>query len=426
MFLMYMLRRSTTIGFALLLLAGAGPVGAGDTPATDWPGLWGPNRNARVAGPLRVEPGTQLVEVWRRPLGKGYSEVAMAGGRGYTLLTDGEVDHLLAFDLATGKDVWRTRMDKTLRGQSGSDDGPISTPLIAGARIFALDPWGKLFAFDRATGKVLWSRDLKTELGAVPPFWGFATSPLPVGETLIVQAGGAESNNLVALDQASGKTVWTSHPAKENGYSSPVLLTLAGTPQVVAATSDKVFGVKAGDGSVLWSHPSIGEPRQAPVALPEDRLLVLSPTEAALLKVVSEGGAWKVQELWRKPVFKGNYSPVVYHDGFLFGMSGAYLVCVDPASAEVKWREKVYNASLLLVGGYLAVVGERSGNFHLVEATGEGFREALRAPVLTPGARTLTGPMFAGGRFLLRNGEEMVMFELAAAPAAAPGKEGGP
>lgn len=399
----------------------------GSSPTAEWPGLWGPNRDARVAGPLAVGLGVQIREVWRRPLGKGYSEAAMAGGRGYTLYTDGEVDHLLAFDLATGKDLWRTRMDKTLRGQSGSDDGPISTPVIAGGRIFALDPWGKLFAFDRPTGKVLWTRDLKAELGAVPPFWGFATSPLPVGHTLVVQAGGAESNNLVALDPATGKTVWTSQPAKENGYSSPVLLTLAGTPQIVAATNDKVFGVRPEDGAVLWSHPGIGEPRQAPVLLPGDRVLVLSPNDAALLQVRREGSAWKAEEVWRKPVFKGNYSPVVYHGGLLFGMSGAYLVCVDPATAETRWREKVYNATLLLVDGHLAIVGERSGNFHLVEATGEGFREKLRAQVLTPGARTLTGPMFAGGRFLLRNGEEMVMFELAPPPAtpAAPAKGGG-
>lgn len=398
----------------LLLAAGLGLDGGRAAPpqSVEWPGLWGPNRDARVAGPLRVEPGMQVREIWRRPLGKGYSEVAMAAGRGYTMYTDGQIDHLLAFDLATGKEVWNAGMEKTLRGQSGSDDGPISTPTIADGRIFALDPWGKLFAFDQATGKVLWTRDLKAELGAVAPFWGFATTPLPLGRTLIIQAGGAERNNLVALDPATGKTVWSSQPANENGYSSPVLMTLAGVPQIVGATNDKVFGVVPEDGSVLWTHPAPGEPRQAPVTLPGDRVLVMSPTDVALLRVSSENGVWKVQELWRKPAFKGNYSPVVYHQGYLYGMNGSFLACVDPETGETKWREKVYNATLLLVDGHLAVVGERSGNFHLIEATGEGFREKLRAPIFTPGARTLTGPMFVGGRFLLRNSEEMVMFEL--------------
>jgi len=413
--LMYMLRWSLTIGFALLLLAGAGPAGAGDTPASDWPGLWGPHRDARVAGPLRAEPGMQLVEAWRRPLGKGYSEVAATAGRGYTMYSDGEVDHLLAFEVASGKEVWRARMAATYRGH-GSDDGPISTPVIADGRVFALDPWGVLFAFDAAAGRELWRRDLKADLGAVPPFWGFATSPLPLGKTLVVQAGGAERNNLVALDPATGKTLWASQPAKENGYSSPVSLTLAGTPQVVAATNDKIFGVKPEDGTVLWTLPGIGEPRQSPMPLPGDRLLVMSPDIAALLQVTHKDGVWQAVEVWKKPVFKGTYSPVVFHQGHLFGMNGMYLACVDPVTAEVKWREKIYSASLILVGDYLAVVGERSGSFQLVAATPEGFREALRIPVFTPGARTLTGPMFVDGGFLLRNGEEMVMLRLA--PAA--------
>jgi outer membrane protein assembly factor BamB len=397
---------------------------AGNRPA-EWPGLWGPGRDARVAGPLRVTPGMRIKEIWRRPIGKGFSEVAVAGGRGYVTFSDGEVDQLAALDLATGKEIWRSRMDPTYRGHDGSDDGPISTPILAGERIFSLNPWGKLFAVDKATGRGLWSRDLKAELGANPPFWGFATTPLPVGNSLVIQAGGEQSNNLVALDQATGKTLWTSHPASQNGYSSPVLMVFGGVEQIVAATTDKVFGVKPGDGSILWSVPSPGEPHQSPVPLPGDRFLLVTWEHATVYRIAQEGGAWKVQELWKKPVLKATYSPAVYYEGNVYGMNGTYLVCVNPDSGEVKWREKVYNAALLLVGGHLAVIGERSGNFQLVEATPEGFREKLKAHVFNPGARSLTGPMFVGGRFLLRNVEEMVMFELTeGAPAPAAGKEG--
>ena len=397
---------------ALFFIASGLQSQVGSRPA-EWPGLWGPGRDARVAGPLKVAPGMQVKELWRRAVGKGFSEVAMAGGRGYVTFSDGEVDQLAALDLATGKEVWRSRMDPTYRGHDGSDDGPISTPVLAGGRIFSLNPFGKLFAFDEATGRGLWSRDLKAELGASPPFWGFATTPLPVGDTLVVQAGGEQSNSLVALDPATGKTLWSSHPASQNGYSSPLLVTLGGVAQVVAATTDKVFGVNPEDGTLLWSVPSPGEPRQSPAPLPGDRLLLTTWQDATLYKLDREGGAWKVRELWRKPVLKSTYSPSVYHDGYIYGMNGTYLVCVDPETGEVKWREKVYNASLLLVDGHLAILGERSGNFHLVEATPEGFREKLKARVFNPGARSLTGPMFVGGRFLLRNVEEMVLFELA-------------
>ncbi|HYH47047.1 MAG TPA: PQQ-binding-like beta-propeller repeat protein, partial [Thermoanaerobaculia bacterium] len=242
-----------TIGFALLLLAGAGPAGAGDTPASDWPGLWGPHRDARVAGPLRAEPGMQLVEAWRRPLGKGYSEVAATAGRGYTMYSDGEVDHLLAFEVASGKEVWRARMAATYRGH-GSDDGPISTPVIADGRVFALDPWGVLFAFDAAAGRELWRRDLKADLGAVPPFWGFATSPLPLGKTLVVQAGGAERNNLVALDPATGKEIWV---APIEGPGQPSLRGLEYWPGDKATPARLFFGTR--DGRLIALDAATGQ-----------------------------------------------------------------------------------------------------------------------------------------------------------------------
>lgn len=399
--------------FALLLSVAVGLRAGQAAPSSgEWPGLWGPDRNARVAGPLKLEPDLELGEVWRRPLGKGFSEIAVSGGRGYTLFSDGQTDHLTAFDVATGKEVWRARLEATYRGHDGSDDGPISTPLVSDGRVFALDPFGRLFAFETATGRPLWKVDLPAELGAKAPWYGFATSPLPVGQLLVVQAGGAEKNNLVALDPATGKLVWSSHPAEKNGYSSPVLMTLAGSVQIVASTTDKIFGVNPKDGSVLWSHPSIGEPRQSPVAVPGDRILVMSYNESAILKVTSEAGAWKVQEVWKKPILKTNYSPTVYRDGYLYGMNGTYLVCVDPETGDVKWREKVYNASLILIDGHLAVLGEKSGNFQIIEATPEGFREKLRARVFTPGARSITGPVYVDGRFLLRNSEEMVMLEL--------------
>ena len=412
---------------AALLAMALNPGGGQAEPVRSayWPGLWGPNRDARVTDPLRVESGAQLKEVWRRPVGKGFSEVAMEGDRGYTMFTDGEFDHLTAFDLATGKEVWRTRMDATYRGHDGSLDGPISTPVTDSGRIFALNPEGKLFAFEAASGHVLWQRDLKAELGGVPPFWGFATTPLPFGKTVVVQAGGERSNNLVALDSATGKTVWAAQPSTKNGYSSPVLLTLAGVPQIVAATSDKVFAVRPEDGAILWTHEAIGEPRQSPVPLPGDRLFVTSWEESAVLKVTAGEGGFKVQEIWRKPVLKTTFSPTVFHQGFLYGMNGMFLTCLDPETGEMKWRERIFGASLILVGDYLALIGEQSGVFRLVEASPQGFHERLKASVFTPGARSLTGPMFVGGRFLLRNGEEMVMLELVNGNASKGEKQGG-
>src|ERR1700719_4059533 len=105
-------RRKLILGLAVLALAAAGGRAA-PPPRAPWPGLWGPDRNARIAAPLRLAPSVQVKEIWRRAIGKGFSEVAVAGGRGYTMFSDGETDHLTAFDVATGRETWRARLEAT-------------------------------------------------------------------------------------------------------------------------------------------------------------------------------------------------------------------------------------------------------------------------------------------------------------------------
>lgn len=415
--------RATLAGFVLAVLATPSD---GARARNDWPGLWGPDRSASVPGPLPIGPETELQEVWRRPLGKGYSEVVVAAGHGYTVFTDGETDQLIALDFATGETIWRAEMEATHRGLMGSDDGPLSSPLVDGRRVFVLDPFGRLFAFDAATGSELWRRDLAAEFGALRPAYGFATSPLAVGESLVVQAGGPE-HNIVALEQATGATIWSSHPAQTNGTASPVLTTFATRPQIVGVTTDRIFGLDPASGAPLWTHPLSGGPLKGPTIVSHDRLVVSSWVDTVLLKVEQKEDEFQVAELWRTPTLKANYSPVVYRRGHLYGMDRTYLTCLDVESGAVRWKHKVYEATLILVGDHLAVLGQKSGIFQIVEASHEGFREVLRATVFTPGARTVTGPTFVDGRFLLRNGEEMVELELRdrGAPVDTPSAEPG-
>lgn len=400
------------LGAAALVVGGA----SADVPAADgqWPGLWGAERNAVAAGAgWKIGPATQAKVLWRRPIGSGYSEVAIVDGRGYTMDTDGTNDRAVAFDPATGKEIWAVPVGAMYKGHDGSDDGPISTPTVDGGQVFVLGPRGGLFALAAADGKVLWKRDLAAELKIAAPFYGFAAAPLVAGKLVIVQAGG-ETHNLVAFDRATGKDAWSVAHSKKTGYASPIIATLGGVQQVVSLTADQAFGVRAEDGKLLWNHPVPDEPGRGPLVLPGDRVLVSFWGESILLQVSgnSKDGPFAAKEVWKKPQFRSTYSPAVFHAGHLFGMNGDYLVCVDPATGETKWRQKVYGNALIRVGDHLAVLGRSSGNLHLVEASPEGYREHLKARVFNPGARSYTGPSFAGGRLYLRNLEELVAVEI--------------
>jgi outer membrane protein assembly factor BamB len=406
------LLRTPLVWWTALALGTTAPAWAGDDA---WPGLWGPNRDGRAEAEGRLPGGSalKLREAWRRPIGSGFSAIAVAGGRGYTAASDGGADFAIAFDVANGRELWRARLGESYRGHDGSKDGPASTPMVDGGRAFIVSRHGLLSAFDALTGAVAWQRDLEAEIGAVAPFYGFGSSPLVSGAHLIVQTGG-EKNGLVAFDKATGAVAWAVSHSKTSGYASPVLATLLGAPQILVLANDLLYAVRPADGGLLWSQPTgwSEEAMRAPLALAGDRVLISGTTESKLFQVRRVGDGLEAQEAWKAPRLKNSLSPTVFHDGHLFGFNSGYLTCLDPATGGVAWREKVYAGSLILVDGHLLILGAESGDLRVARASRRGYEERLRTPVFNAGATSVTGPAFAAGRLFLRNLEELLAVDI--------------
>jgi outer membrane protein assembly factor BamB len=385
----------------------------GEMGADSWSQLWGPSGNGMASASARLAPAVRLREVWRRPVGSGFSALSTAGTRGYTGLSDGPSDFLAAIDLASGREVWRTRLGDAYRGHDGSKDGPISTPTVEGSRVFIVGPRGVLLAADAATGRELWRVDLATDLAAPAPFYGFGTSPLVAGNLVVVAAGG-EKHNLAAFAKESGQRVWSVSHSKAVNYATPALATLAGVRQILVLANDLLLGVKPEDGSLLWSQATgwTEEASRAPVVLPGDRVLITGWSEAKLFQVKSEGGKLSASELWKTPRIKNSYSPTVFHEGLIYGMNRDYLTCIDPATGEAVWRHKVYGGSLILVDGHAVILGDSSGDLRVGRLTRQGFEEKAKQPVFNAGATSSTGPSFQGKRIYLRNVEEMVALDV--------------
>jgi hypothetical protein len=121
------------------------------------------------------------------------------------------------------------------------------------------------------------------------------------------------------------------------------------------------------------------------------------------------------------PEVKGGLSPTVHEGGSLFGFGGQYLVCLDAATGEPRWREKTNAGTLIRVGTHLVVLGELSGILRVAEAGPAAYRELARATAFNAGAQSSTGPSYADGRIFVRNVEEMVAYELGVDRSAAAG-----
>jgi outer membrane protein assembly factor BamB len=378
--------------------------------AQTWPGLWGTGRNgeAPAIGAPRV-----IKEVWRRSTAGGYSEIAVAGGRAVTAELRGGRDVIVALDPQTGRELWTAEIGATYKGHDGSDDGPIATPTLDEAFVFAVGPHGVLVALDAANGRERWRHDLVKEYGAEVPGWGFGASPLVEGTLVIVPTGGANSRGLLAFDRASGKLAWNTAHARTPAYSSAVSATLAGTRQIVAAAGDRVFAVSPTDGALAWSIAGLGADQaiaNPPLILPGDRVLYSSWDTSVMLKIAKEGNALRATEVWRSPKLRAYNGPTVYRDGALFAFVGPWLVCADAATADIKWRERVGEGTLVAAGSHLLVLGQTSGDLRVVRISPERYDEVSRTRVLTPEVVSVTGPSVANGRIFIRNLREIAAF----------------
>ncbi len=415
-------RPAAVVGLSALLCAGilGGLAGVPLANALDWPQFRGPGRDgvSREIGLLKSWPDSGPRQLWKVPVGDGFSGITVAGGRVFTLYGQGKDELAVAHDAATGRQIWRVRIDGKYESDMGG--GPRATPTVDGNLVYVLSAGGQLHALDTATGRRVWGRDLTRDFGAKPPQWGVSTSPLVEGNLLLLDVGGSSGNSAAALDKKTGKTVWTSQ-SDQAGYSAPVAITVGGVRQVLFFTATALTALAPSNGKLLWRVPWRTDwdvNAATPIFVAPDKVFVSSgyDTGSALLRI-KPGGA--PDEVWRSRGMKNQFSSSVLHGGHLYGFDNKVLKAVDVATGKDKWKQSgLGHGSLLYADGHLFVLSE-SGQLVLAEANPAGYREKASAEVLS--GKCWTAPTLANGRLYVRNEEEMVALEVAAPrPAAKP------
>jgi outer membrane protein assembly factor BamB len=380
----------------------------------DWPGFRGPRRDGVVRG-VRIETdwsASPPVELWRRPIGPGWSSFAVQGNFLYTQEQRGEEEIVSCYDLTTGEPVWRHR-DAARFYESNAGPGPRATPTLSNGRVYTLGATGILNALDARDGSVVWSRNAATDTGAKLPGWGFAGSPLVVGDLVVAATAG----RLAAYDLTTGEPRWFG-PADGGGYSSPHLATIDGAPQILLLSVAGVVSVAPADGTVLWEHAWKGDGIVQPALTADGEVLLGSGSGMSgepgvrRLAVARGAGGWTVEERWTSIGLKPYFNDFVVHDGHAFGFDGSMLASIDLQNGKRKWKGGRYgHGQLVLLAdqGVLLVLSEK-GELALVKAAPDQFTELARIPAIE--GKTWNHPVLAGDLLLARNGEEMVAFRL--------------
>ena len=398
--------------------AAASPVSPAAVARASWPGFRGARRDGVIRG-ARIDTNWAAnppMALWRKPIGPGWSSFAVQGDVIYTQEQRGEHELVSAYRLSTGDPVWR-HQDAVRFYESNGGAGPRATPTLSNGRLYSHGATGIVNALDAATGRLIWSRNASTDTGATMPGWGFTSSPLVVGDRVIV----ASSGRLVAYDAGTGDPRWT-RATVGGGYSSPHLATIQGVEQVLMLSGGGgATGVNPADGAVLWQQPwADGVAIVQPATIDNGDVIVaggdmMGGIGLRRLALTKNAGGWSVQERWTSRGLKPYFNDFVIHEGHAYGFDGAILSCINLQSGERTWKGGRYGAGqmVLIPGQDMLLVLSEDGELALVSATPGKFTEVAKMPALD--GKTWNHPVVVGDVLLVRNGQEMIAFRLALA-----------
>ena len=396
-----------------------------DANAEDWPQFRGPRGDGtwRTEGLPERFPEGGLKTVWKQSIGGGYAGISVVGDRVYTLdrqTEPAEVERIVCLSAADGKLVWEHRYPVDYKGLDYGN-GPRSQPTVHDGRVYSVGSLGHVCCLDAATGKLIWSRHYQDDWQGRLPTWGYAASPLVLGDRVILQPGGDAGASVVAVDRLTGVEIWRtlSDPA---GYATATVYRTQEREQLAVWTPTHIRGIAADTGAALWGVPyevTYGVSIAKPI-VHENLVLVAGYWEGS--KAVRLGAeVTEVKLAWEENKFlRGLMSQPLYREGHVYLLDKHYgLTCFELSSGKKLWddkhaltpRDRNPQASLVWLGDsdrMLALNAE--GELVLARLTPEGYEELSRAHII---GFTWAHPAFAGQRVYARSDTEIVCVDLA-------------
>lgn len=396
---------------ALLLLFSTLPV-AGD----NWPHWGGPNTDFKLSDPGAIPDEPFALRIaWRRAIGTGYSAVSVAGGLAVTLYSDGTNDYVIALDASNGTEKWRYTIGPAYLGHWGSQNGPLSTPLLTENAVIGLSPRGRLFSLDLSAGVQRWSIDLVENLDARTPFWGFTSSPRLLNGRVVLQTGGRNEAAISAFQPDTGERIWSA-VADSVDYQTHGVFKIGLEEHLVFHGIEQLVGLNPATGEELWSYNhgggnSASSTSSHPVEISEGNYFVKNSGRGGVLVQVSErDGRYVASEIWRTSNIRGTYMYPIHHDGLLFGYSGRILNALDASTGERVWRSREPGDGLpLIIDDHLVTI-TKDGKLAIAPVSKEGYRESASLQVFED--IVWSPASYAAGKFYVRSMSEIACVEI--------------
>ena len=394
------------------------PPVTGDADWISWQGADGDNRS-KVEGIIKDWSGG-LNKLWEvNYLCQGNSSASWSAPviRGNRLIVcgrDPENDLVFCLDTGNGSLLWRSSYSAEAKTSHGS--GTRATPYIDDDRVYTYGRSGDLVCWNILDGEELWRTNVSSAGGEAPQ-WGFASSPLVLGDIVIVQAGG--SARTAAYNKMTGKIMWKSGNGLA-GYAAITEMDIDGKSVVLSFHGKGLAAIDPENGDELWNVPwetPYDVNATTPIII-GDKVFITSNSDygGTLLKA----GLTEAIPLWQKETMASHHSDSFFIDGFLYGYSGnsyqnrGSFKCVDPENGTEIWSTNDMGWGTCVFADDHLLCMDIKGNLFLMKPDPDKYvkisetRNALgdvEGPVWTK-------PVLANGQMYLRFKHRLVCYKI--------------
>ncbi len=352
-----------------------------------WEDFRGPSRQGHTGATLPLHWSEERNVRWKTPLpGEGWSSPVIAGDRAWmTTATDGgRALWALAVDLQDGALAVERQVftidDPEPKNALNSYASP--SPVTDGARVFLHFGTYGTACLDGDSGEVVWQRrDLHCDHMEGP-----GSSPALIAGRLVLHMDGGDVQYVVALDPATGETLWRRDrsvdfgslpPDLRKAYSTPLGITVGDELRVISSGARATVAYDPETGEELWKvqHPGFSMSSRP---ITGDGLLFLNTgfmrPELWAVRPEGQGDVTEANVVWRARRSVPTMPSPVFVDGRIFQVSDSGIAsCVDAETGERLWYQRLgapHCASLLAAPGRVYYF-DRDGGAVVIEPADE-------------------------------------------------------
>ena len=355
-------------------------------------------------------------------IGKGYSSVIATD---QYLFATGMIDTLDYISCITpeGKIKW-----KVPYGRSWTQSFPETrgSATVEGDRVYVISGTGQLVCLNVADGAILWKVNVDKEYKSEWHIWGVSESPLIVDDKVICSPGGKETS-IVAFDKMTGKLIWKSESVGgPRCYISPIIYEYKQFRYILAATGTNLIALEPATGKVVWTFKYWDGAKwdqpgliwaNTPVVKGADIFISMGYDYRDVMLTMSEDGK-SVAEKWSNMVLDNHHHGLIELDGNIYGSnwisnSKGKWVCMDWNTGETKYEtDWLTKGELVYADGLFYILEEKSGTMALVKPNPQSF-EVISSFKLEGGSGPFwSHPFIANGKLYLRHGDVLFVYNI--------------